>query len=445
MMRLERQAQALLARSYYQDSAQPWERGPALAGTVQADVCIVGGGLAGLSAALELARAGMKTVLLEAQQVGWGASGRNGGQALAGYASEMEPFERQLGHEAARQAWAMSLEALDLMRTRIREHRIACDWTDGALTLAVRPAKARALRAWHEHMQADYDAAHLRWLDEAQTRAQVQSERYVAGVFDPLGGHVHPLNYTLGIARAARAAGVQIFEGTEAVQVQPAADAGGGKARVRTVQREVQGAAEGEVRAHFVLLAGNVHLGRVAPALARRIMPVGTYIIATEALGAERAAALIPSRACVSDSQFVLDYYRLSADHRLLFGGRVSYSTVSPPDLPATMRRSMLRVFPQLHDVRVTHAWGGFVDITMNRAPDFGRLAPDVLYLQGFSGHGLALTGLAGQLAAEAIRGQAQRFDLFARLRHRPFPGGDLLRTPLLVLAMAWYRLRDWL
>ncbi|MGD9549930.1 MAG: NAD(P)/FAD-dependent oxidoreductase, partial [Burkholderiaceae bacterium] len=166
-------------------------------------------------------------------------------------------------------------------------------------------------------------------------------------------------------------------------------------------------------------------------------------IIATEPLGAERAAALIPRRACVSDNQFVLDYYRLCADDRLLFGGRVSYSTVSPPDLPATMRRSMLRVFPQLHDVRVTHAWGGFVDITMNRAPDFGRLAPDVLYLQGFSGHGLALTGLAGLLAAEAIRGQAQRFDLFARLRHRPFPGGDLLRTPLLVLAMAWYRLRD--
>lgn len=435
MMRLERQAQALLARSYYQDSAQPWERGPALAGTAQADVCIVGGGLAGLSAALELARAGMRTVLLEAQQVGWGASGRNGGQALAGYASELEPFERQLGHDAARQAWALSLEALELMRTRIRTHHIACDWTDGALTLAVRPAKARALRAWYEHMQTHYDAAHLRWLDEAQTRAQVQSERYVAGVFDPLSGHLHPLNYTLGIARAARAAGVQIFEGSEAVQVQAAAAAGGGKARVRTAQ--------GEVRARFVLLAGNVHLGRVAPAIARRIMPVGTYIIATEPLGAERAAALIPRRACVSDSQFVLDYYRLSADDRLLFGGRVSYSTVSPPDLPATMRRSMLRVFPQLHDVRVTHAWGGFVDITMNRAPDFGRLAPDVLYLQGFSGHGLALTGLAGQLAAEAIRGQAQRFDLFARLRHRPFPGGDLLRTPLLVLAMAWYRLRD--
>lgn len=435
MMRLERQAQALLARAYYQDSAQPWERGPALAGTVQADVCIVGGGLAGLSAALELARAGMKTVLLEAQQVGWGASGRNGGQALAGYASEMEPFERQLGHEAARQAWALSLEALDLMRARIRTHCIACDWTDGAMTLAVRPAKARALRAWYEHMQAHYGAAHLRWLDEAQTRAQVQSERYVAGVFDPLSGHVHPLNYTRGIARAARAAGAQIFEGSEAVQVQAAAAAGGGKARVRTAQ--------GEVRAHFVLLAGNVHLGRVAPALARRVMPVGTYIIATEPLGAERAAALIPSRACVSDSQFVLDYYRLSADERLLFGGRVSYSTVAPPELPATMRRGMLRVFPQLHDVRVTHAWGGFVDVTVNRAPDFGRLAPDVLYLQGFSGHGLALTGLAGQLAAEAIRGQVQRFDLFARLRHRPFPGGDRLRTPLLVLAMAWYRLRD--
>ena len=210
---------------------------------------------------------------------------------------------------------------------------------------------------------------------------------------------------------------------------------GGGRARVRT--------ARGEVRCDAVLLAGNTNLGAVAPRLARRIMPVGTYIMATEPLGAARADRLIPSRAAVCDTQFVLDYYRLSSDDRLLFGGRVSYSTVSPQDLPATMRRGMLRVFPQLGDVAVTHAWGGFVDITMNRAPDFGRLASDIYYLQGFSGHGLALSGLAGQLAAEAIAGQAERFDLFTRLHHRPFPGGDLLRTPALVLGMLWYRLRD--
>ncbi|WP_298288353.1 FAD-binding oxidoreductase [Thiomonas sp.] len=436
MMRLEQQAQRLNENSYYVQTAHPAPQHAPLQGEVHADVCIVGGGLAGLSAALELCQRGFRVVLLEGRHIGWGASGRNGGQALAGYASEMGPFERQLGMQAARQAWDVSLEALRLLRERIARHAIDCDWTPGALTVAVTPRKARALQAWAEHMQRDYGYAHLRSLDLAQTRELIASTRYCAAVFDDLGGHLHPLNYTLGLARAARDAGTQIHERSEVIAVEPAAQAGGGKARVRC--------ASGSVRASHVLLAGNVQLGKVVPQLARRIMPVGTYIIATEPLGADRAEGLIRNRACVCDTQFVLDYYRLSSDHRLLFGGRVSYSTATPRDLTAAMRRSMLRVYPQLDDVRITHAWGGFVDITMNRAPDFGRIAPDVLYLQGFSGHGLALTGLAGRLAAEAIAGQAERFDLFARLQHKPFPGGDLLRTPALVLGMLWYRLRDW-
>ena len=434
MMRLQQQAQALVEHSYYQATAHPAPSHAPLRGSAQADVCVVGAGLAGLSAALELAQRGMRVVVLEAMRVGWGASGRNGGQALGGYASEMAPFEQQLGHPAAQVAWDMSLEALQLMQRRIERHAIACDWMPGALTVAVTPKKARELRHWAEHMHTRYGASHLQWLDVAATQAAIASARYVGGVMDPLSGHLHPLNYTLGLARAASQAGAVIHEHSEVVQVQPAGQAAG-QARVRTAQ--------GEVRCNHVLLTGNTHLGAVAPMLARRIMPVGTYIIATEPLGRERANALIRNRAAVSDNQFVLDYYRLSGDDRLLFGGRVSYSTVSPRDLAATMRRGMMRVFPQLHDVAVTHAWGGFVDISMNRAPDFGRLSPDVLYLQGFSGHGLALTGLAGQLAAEAISGQAERFDLFARLRHRAFPGGDLLRTPALVLGMLWYRLRE--
>ena len=458
MMRLQAQAQALGRNSYYQDTAHPAPAHPPLTGSVRADVCIVGAGLAGLSAALELARRGMKVVVLEAVRVGWGASGRNGGQALAGYASDMGPFEQQIGLAAARTAWDMSREAVRLMRKRIAEHAIDCGWNAGALSVAVTPKKARALRQWADTMQERYGASHLQWLDAEATRAQVASERYCAGVMDPEGGHLHPLNYTLGLARAAVDLGVVIHEDSEVRGVASGSASGqaggfgrggrrdaaapldvrtdgGGRACVRTAQ--------GEVRCDAVLLAGNANLGAVAPQLARRIMPVGTYIMATEPLGRARAERLIPSRAAVCDTQFVLDYYRLSGDDRLLFGGRVSYSTVSPQDLPATMRRGMLRVFPQLGDVAVTHAWGGFVDITMNRAPDFGRLAPDIYYLQGFSGHGLALTGLAGQLAAEAIAGQAERFDLFARLQHRPFPGGDLLRTPALVLGMLWYRLRD--
>ncbi len=436
-MRLQPQAQALVARSYYADTAHAAPAHAPLRGDTRADVCIVGGGLAGLSAALDLRARGMDVVLLEAMRIGWGASGRNGGQALVGYASEMEPFEKQLGMAAARTAWEVSLQAIELMRQRISDYAIPCDWVSGAMTVAVTPRKRDALRAWAEHMQRAYGYRHLRWMDADAVGAEIASRRYCGGTFDDFSGHVHPLNYTLGLARAAAAAGVRIHEASEVLDVQPAAQAGGGRALVRTDA--------GQVRASHVLLAGNVHLGAVNPRLARRIMPVGTYIIATEPLGEARANALIPSRACVSDNQFVLDYYRLSADHRMLFGGRVSYSTLSPRDLATTMRKDMLRVFPQLDDAQITHAWGGFVDITMNRAPDFGRVAPDVFYLQGFSGHGLALTGMAGRLAAEAIAGQAERFDLFARLQHRAFPGGDWLRTPALVLGMAWYRLRDWL
>ncbi len=435
MMRLQRACEALVSDSFYEASAHARADHPSLRGSTQADVCVVGGGLAGLSAALELAQHGLRVVVLEAQRFGWGASGRNGGQALAGYACEMGPFEQQLGREAAQQAWAMSCEALELMRERIDRHSIACDWVPGAMTVAVTPKKLQALREWVDAMHRDYAAERLQWLDADATRALIDSRRYCGGVLDPSGGHVHPLNYTLGLARAAAAAGAVLHEHSEVLQVQPGRP--GERACVRT--------AAGDVRCDWVLLAGNVNLGGVAPSLARRVMPVGTYIIATEPLGQARADALIRNRAAVSDNQFALDYYRLSADHRMLFGGRVSYSTRTPRDLAATMRAGMLRVFPQLSDVRVTHAWGGFVDITMNRAPDFGRLSRDVLYLQGFSGHGLALTGLAGKLAAEAIRGQAGRFDLFAQLKHRAFPGGDAMRTPALVLGMLWYRLREML
>jgi gamma-glutamylputrescine oxidase len=256
-------------------------------------------------------------------------------------------------------------------------------------------------------------------------------------VFDARSGHLHPLKYTLGLARAAAAAGVCIFEGTSVQALRQGSTA------------ELQTAA-GTVRAKQVLLAGNVYLHGIAPQLQTRIMPVGTYIACSEALDKDLADRLIPSRAAVCDTNFVLDYFRPTPDHRMLYGGRVSYSTVTPARLADSMRERMVRTFPQLRNTRVEYAWGGFVDISMNRAPDFGRLPAaqpgqpqNVYYLQGFSGHGLALTGLAGRLVAEAMSGDASRFDIFARLRHRAFPGGALLRTPALVLGMAWYRLRD--
>jgi gamma-glutamylputrescine oxidase len=423
----------LTRHSYYAATAAREAPFPRLQGSVSADVAVVGGGLAGLSAAIELHERGFDVVLLEAHEIGWGASGRNGGQAIHGLACGQELIEQQLGLDEARRVWAMSIEALDLIRQRCERFAIDCDWRDGYLGVATSERKARDLRAWVDRMASIYGYAQT-WVERAELPRWIASPRYAAGVHDPRSGHLHPLKYSLGLAQAAARLGVRLYERSAVTALET-----GSTVRLRT--------ADGEVSARSVLLAGNVYLQQFAPAvapqLAARIMPVGTYIVATRPLGAERARALIPCGAAVCDTNFVLDYFRTSADHRLLYGGRVSYSTATPMNLAASMRRRMLRTFPQLDGVEVEHAWGGFVDISMNRAPDFGRVGANVYYLQGFSGHGLALTGLAGKLVAEAIAGDASRFDTFARLKHRPFPGGRLLRMPALVAGMAWYRLRD--
>ncbi|MBT9485944.1 MAG: FAD-binding oxidoreductase [Rubrivivax sp.] len=422
---------ALTRDSYYAATAQREVVYPPLSGSTSCDVAIVGGGLAGLSAAIELRRQGLDVLLLEAQQIGFGASGRNGGQAIHGLACEQDVVEAQLGLDDAKQVWAMSLEALDLIRQRIAEHRIDCNWQDGYLGLATTAAKGRALAQWADRIERVYGYPLTR-ITPGHLQQWINSPRFHSGIHDPRSGHLHPLKYTLGLARAAAAAGVRLHENTAVTALQP-----GDTPLLHT--------AAGTVRARQVLLAGNVYLQGLAPDLAARIMPVGTYIACSAALDPARLQALIPSRSAVCDTNFVLDYFRPTADHRLLYGGRVSYSTLTPARLADSMRQRMLASFPQLADVPVEYAWGGFVDITMNRAPDFGRLPGHVYYLQGFSGHGLALTGLAGRLVAEAIGGDARRFDVFARLKHRPFPGGARLRTPALVLGMAWYRLRDML
>lgn len=419
-------------QSYYEASVTRPAAAVALQGTVQADVVVVGGGFAGLSAALELAQRGLSVVLLEADRIGSGASGRNGGQAIVGYASGQGPFEEQLGARDAHQAWTMSLEAVELIEQRVRLHDIACDWQRGYTYVADSPKKARTLREEFEDHQRRGVACE--WAEGADVARFIGSRRYVAAFRENTSGHLHPLKYALGLARAAQSAGVRLFEHSPVTSLQR-----GSTLVARTAQ--------GQVTARFGVLAGNCMLPafgpQVAPEIAPRIMPVGTYIIGTEPLAPGLCERLIPGNAAVCDNNFVLDYFRFSADRRMLFGGRVSYTTMTPPNLKAVMAQRMGAVFPELANAPVSHVWGGFVDISMNRAPDFGRLGENLYYLQGFSGHGVALTGLAGRLVAEAVAGQAGRFDLFARLKHHPFPGGPLLRTPSLALGMLWYRLRD--
>ena len=431
--------QQLTKNSYYVATALRDRGFGSLQSNLECDVAVVGGGLAGLSAAIELADRGYSVVVLEARQVGWGASGRNGGQVIAGLACDQSVIEQQLGTQASREVWNMTLEALRLIGERRERFDIDCDWRSGYLSVAVGARKARELQTWQAHMRRAYDYS-TQWIAPADLPQWIASPRFHSGVHDPLGGHLHPLKYSLGLARAAAGLGVLIHEESAVTAIEP-----GSTVLLRT--------ATGSVRASHVLLAGNVYLQGIAPTLEHRIMPVGTYIVASEAIDPALAESLVPSQSAVCDTNFVLDYFRPAVDHRMLYGGRVSYSTTTPKNLAASMQRRMARTFPQLRGTRVEYAWGGFVDISMNRAPDFGRL-PDagaarafsnVYYLQGFSGHGLALTGLAGRLVAEAIAGDAERFDTFARIRHRNFPGGSLLRTPALVAGMAYYRLKDML
>jgi gamma-glutamylputrescine oxidase len=416
-------------KSWYAQSADAAPAHPPLQGRETADVVVLGAGLTGLSAALELAQAGLSVVVLEAQRVGWGASGRNGGQVIFGFGCDQPKIAEMLGMPESRRLFSWAVEGVQMVRERIARHQIDADWRDGHAHVAIKPRHIDELKALQQDLAENY-AYPVQWWDREQLAAQLSSPRYLGAVFDPQSGHLHPLNYTLGLARAAVAAGVRIHEGSPVLSLQR-----GARPLLRT--------AGGEVQASFCVLAGNALVHGIAPELDDKIMPVGTYVGATEPLGAERAASLIRNDMAVADINWALDYFRLSRDHRLLFGGRASYSTLPPPNLPGTMTRRMTAVFPQLKGVKFDSVWGGLIDISLNRAPHWGRLGDNVYFAQGFSGHGVAATGLAGRILAEAIRGQAGRLDAFAKIPHRNFPGGRALRTPMLVAAMAWFKLRD--
>jgi gamma-glutamylputrescine oxidase len=416
--------------SWYAASTAPLPQQPALEGEIDADIGILGAGYVGLSAALELVEAGYRVVVLEAERIGWGASGLNGGQVIFGWGCGESKLESLLGREDARKLFDWSRESIELIHSRRERYGIDCDWREGHCHVAIRPRQVDELKAWQARLERDYDYA-LPWWDRDALRERLDSPRYLGGLFDRASGHLHPLKYAQGLARAALDRGVRICEGSRVLGL----ERGGSRPVLRT--------AHGSVRCGSVLLAGNALVKGVVPGLDRKIMPVGTYIGATPPLAPELAQGLIRNDMAVADVNWALDYFRMSADRRLLFGGRASYSNLQPPNLRWIMARCMKRVFPQLEDTDFEYLWGGTIDISLNRAPHWGRLDPNVYFVHGFSGHGVSVSGLAGKVIAEAIRGDNERLDVFARIPHRDFPGGRALRTPLLVAAMAWYKLRD--
>lgn len=422
--------------SYYAHTLNQTIQYPQLTQPIDVETCIIGGGLSGIGVALPLAEQGHQVAVIEAARIGFGASGRNGGQVIHGWGADMQDLAPLVGLPVAKQLWQLSLEGIKLIDTRIKRFQIQCDWHQGYATVAIHQRHMDFLRKWQREAREIYGYTGYQEWPQEQLESQLASHRYVGCLYDEDSGHLHPLNYCVGLAAAAHQMGAQIFEQTPMLNIQPHQ----GGYRVFTPNAYID--------AKNVVIAVNAFTGSlrtpVLHSLEARILPVGTYIIATEPLG-ERATELIRNRMAVCDIRFVLDYYRLSADNRLLFGGKINYSGREPSTdkIRKGMRSDMLKVFPQLRDVKIDFSWGGDVDVSMNRAPDFGRLAQNLFYLQGFSGHGVAATGIGGLAIAEAIMGDEQKIKLFESIPHRAYPGGRYFRLPSQWLGVAYYRIKD--
>jgi gamma-glutamylputrescine oxidase len=415
--------------SWYAATATPLAPFEPLKGAHKADVCVVGAGYTGLSAALHLAQAGRDVVLLDAQRVGFGASGRNGGQLGSGQRMEQDDLEELIGAPEAAKLWDLGEDAKALVKSLIAEHHIECHLKPGVAWTGSSASDVKHLHTYADLLAQKYGYSDIETLDHAALQSVCPSPDYRGGILDMGAAHLHPLNYALGLARAAVAAGVRIYEGSAVHDIEE-----GTPATVRTDA--------GHVVADHVILACNGYLGGLNRQVAARVMPINNFIAATEPLG-DRIADVLPRDVAVADSRFVVNYFRLSDDGRLLFGGGESYGYRFPTDIAAKVRKPMSVVFPQLKDVQIDYAWGGTLGITMKRMPYLARPDKNILSASGYSGHGVGTATHAGQLMARAIQGDGDGFDALSAVPNTPFPGGPAMRSPLLVLAMSWYALRD--
>ena len=416
--------------SYYVATANGVEERPSLDEELTADVCVIGGGFTGLSAALNLAEMGMSVVVLEAERIGYGASGRCGGLIGSGQRKDVLETEAQFDLARSRQLWNFAELAKKEIRSRVEKHDIQCDLQKGQLEGIHKKRYVGYAQEMADALTERYEYPFCRVLNAEESRELVATDDFHEALYDPEAMTVHPLNYALGLARAASAAGVRIFENS----------------RVQSYTRTdpaIVTTATGSVKASSIVLACNGYLGDLEPRSAGKIMPINNFMLATEPLGEERAREVINGRFGVHDTRFVVNYFRMSDDHRLLFGGGENYRPDFPKDIAKFVRPYMLKLFPQLKDVGIDYAWGGTLSVTVSRLPHLGRLEPNVYFGQGYSGHGISTANFAGKVIAEAVAGVAGRFDVFANLPTHTFPGGTLLRYPGMVLGMLYYTLRD--
>lgn len=416
--------------SYYAATMGEAPAYPPLDGDRQADVAILGGGYTGLSAALHLAEKGFDVVLLEQRRVGWGASGRNGGQIHSGQRRDVEWLEKRFGYDTARRLWEMAEEAVYLVRDLVSRHGIDCDLRDGLFHVMHKKRFVDEAKAYVDLMREQYDYDRLEWWEPERLSQALSTPIYFGGWRDAGSGHLHPLRFAQGLARAASEAGATIHEETEVTALP-----GNGRPALRT--------ARGTVTADTVVVAGNGYLHGLDEDVEARVMPINNFVLTTEPIGAGRPGGLIPGGEAASDSRFVVHYWRPSADGRLVFGGGETYTRTPPSDIGAFVRKHMLKIYPQLENVRIEHAWGGTLAVTVNRLPFLRRLRPGVYASCGYSGQGVAIAPYAGKIIADAIAGNPAAFDEMARFPCPRFPGGIWLRGPSLVAAMSWFALRD--
>lgn len=417
------------APSYYAATAEKQIDFPSLQSDARADICIIGGGYTGLSAALHLSERGYSVVLIEAHKVGWGASGRNGGQLHSAQRREQSTLEKWFGKKHAHQLFDLGEDAKALVKSLIKKHDINCDWQEGLIHAIHKRRYLDDMAREVDLLQRDYNVKDITTLSRHEIADALGTNAYFGGWREQSAGHLHPLNYALGLARAAHFAGARIYENTAALSVSTT-----GSPRVTTQK--------GTINAEHIILAGNGYLHGIDDDTESRVMPLHNFILTTEPLG-ERADSLIPNREAAADSRFVVYYWRLTKDNRLLFGGGETYGTAFPQDIKAFVRPHMLKLYPQLSDVKIDYAWGGTLAVTMKRLPYLRRLRPGLYTACGYSGQGVGTATFAGKLLAEAIAGESERFDVFSKLPAPPFPGGRMFRTPTLALAMTWYALRD--